>query len=331
MRRSGRVAFIVAALLMALPMAARATERLFAVTESNKLLIFTSADTQNVQTINITGLEPSETAVGISRRPANGEFYVVGSTSRLYRLNTSTGAVTQVGSDAFNPALAGNLFGIDFNPVTDRLRVVSNTSQNLRLNPDTGTVDATDTDLAFATGDANAGSTPAVTSIAYTNSNAGATETTLYGIDTTKDVLVTIGSVNGTPTSPNTGQLFTVGSLGVDATGASAFDISPVNNVTYAILRDAAGTSKLYRIDLGNGDTTELTTLAGNETFVGLTTETITPGTDGGTGGADGGTGNNNNDNDSCQSAGSSSLAFVLMLAMLGGRLLLPRSRRLRS
>src|SRR5205085_9095228 len=135
-----------------------------------------------------------------------------GSTSRLYTINTSTGAATQVGtSGAFT--LSGTDFGADFNPVVDRLRVVSDTEQNLRLNPNDGTLSATDTPLSYASGDANFSANPNVTGLAYTSNSAAASVTTLYGIDSNLDVLVRQGSPDGTPTSPNSGQLFTVGSI----------------------------------------------------------------------------------------------------------------------
>ena len=83
-----------------------------------------------------------------------GELYALGSTGRIYTINTTSGAATQKAqlaadsTDATNPftALDGTDFGVDFNPVVDRLRVVSNTGQNLRINVDTG---ATITDDAL--------------------------------------------------------------------------------------------------------------------------------------------------------------------------------------
>jgi hypothetical protein len=125
--------------------------------------------------------------------------------------------------------LDGNSFGFDFNPTVDRIRVVSNAGQNLRLNPDTGQiVDSdpntpgvqSDSDLAYATGDSNQGQSPNVVGSAYTNNVAGATTTTLYGIDSALDILVT-------QNPPNNGTLNTVGALGVNATGVVGFDVRP--------------------------------------------------------------------------------------------------------
>jgi hypothetical protein len=79
-----------------------------------------------------------------------------------------------------------------------------------------------DGDLAFATGDTNVGRTPDIRGAAYTNNDRDdATGTVNYAIDATLGILATQGRPDnaGTPdtdetVSPNTGQLFTVGSLG---------------------------------------------------------------------------------------------------------------------
>lgn len=68
---------------------------------------------------------------------------------------------------------------------------------------------------------------------------AGATTTRLYGLDAAKDVLVTQGSLpcRMPVVSPNTGQLFTVGRLGIDITAVNGFDTSPGASSPPAALR----------------------------------------------------------------------------------------------
>lgn len=186
-----------------------------------------------INDVPIQGLQTGETLKGIDFRPADGNLYGLGSSSRLYRIDFRTGVATQVGTGTFTPPLDSGVptaqtnsvafFGFDFNPVPDRIRVVSNVNdQNLRLVPTTGAVvDAdtgttgtqTDPNVAYAAGDPNAGDRPDIVGAAYTNNFAGASSTTNYAIDVRADGsarLVTQGSVNGTPTSPNTGQLFSV-------------------------------------------------------------------------------------------------------------------------
>ena len=97
--------------------------------------------------VTITGLQPGESVLAIDVRPATGQLYALGSTSRLYIIDVVTGAARQVGTGTFARACSAASFGFDFNPTVDRIRVVSDTEQNLRLNPDTGAVVAADTNL----------------------------------------------------------------------------------------------------------------------------------------------------------------------------------------
>ena len=237
---------------------------LFAVTAANNLVRFSSATPGTIDaTVAITGLQAGETILGIDVRPATLQLYLLGSTSRIYTLDQGTGIATAVGTAAFTPALSGTSFGFDFNPTVDRIRVISDADQNLRLNPDTGTVAATDTALAYAAGDANAGQNPNAVGAAYTNNVAGATTTVLYDIDSGRDVLVT-------QNPPNNGTLNTVGALGVDTSDVVGFDITNPGGTAYAALR-VGGTSQLYTINLTTGAATLVGNLGGTSAITGLT------------------------------------------------------------
>jgi hypothetical protein len=230
------------------PVAAGAVT-IYGVTTTNNLLTFDSATPGTASSVAITGLQAGESVLGIDLRPATGQLYALGSTSRLYTINPTTGAATQVGSGPFSPALVGTSFGFDFNPVVDRIRVVSDADQNLRLNPDTGTVVSTDTNLAFATGDLNQGVNPNVVAVAYTSNFAGSTVTTLFGIDSNLDIAVIQGSPDGTPVSPNTGQLFSALPLGVNTADAVGFDFSgPPTAGFVSLTPPTGGTSSLYTV-----------------------------------------------------------------------------------
>lgn len=188
----------------------------------------------------ISGLQPGETLVGIDIRPVNKQLYGVGSTSRLYQINTTTGAATAVSAAPFAELLSGAVFGVDFNPSADRLRIVSNTGQNLRIHPETGALVAKDTDTnPMGTG---------ISAAAYTNNTAGAAATVLYDIGSTTDRLYR-------QDPPNGGILISVGPLGVDADASNGFDISGASNKAYALLTTGGGT-KLYTINLETGAAT---------------------------------------------------------------------------
>jgi hypothetical protein len=218
--------------------------------------------------VTVTGLQAGETIVGIDRRPATGQLYGLSSSSRIYLINETTGAATAVGTQgAFT--LNGASFGFDFNPTVDRIRVTSNLDQNLRLNPNDGSLTATDLPLAFAGGGPN----PNVIGSAYTNNFGGATTTTLYGIDSDLDILVT-------QIPPNNGTLNTVGSLNVNVGAIGGFDISGLTGTAYAALTPTTATSGfsfLYSINLATGAATLIGQIGSGFNVVGLAAPVGTP------------------------------------------------------
>ena len=145
----------------------------------------------------------------------------------------------------------GTSFGYDFNPMPDRIRVTSDADQNLRLNPITGALAGTDTLLAYASGDINAGTNPNIVGSAYTNSFSGTPTTTLFGIDSALDILVT-------QIPPNGGKLNTVGSLGFDTSDQVGFDIFFFGNQAFASMTADGGSSSFYSINLGTGAATAI-------------------------------------------------------------------------
>ena len=172
----------------------------------------------------ITGLQSGESVLGIDFRPANGKLYALGSSSRLYVVNPTSGAATAVGTGTFAVPLSGAAFGFAFDPVADRVRVVSDAGQNMRIDPDTGAVVDSDPNAAGTQPDANLNPAGRVVEVAYTNDAAGATATTLYGIDSASNAFVQIGGFNGSP-SPNLGSVTFVASLGADTSDQVGFDI----------------------------------------------------------------------------------------------------------
>lgn len=251
-------------------------ETIFALTGDNSLISFPSGSPNLAAAPKpITGLGAGESLVGMDFRPANGLLYALSNQSRVYTINTATAAATPVGGGPFTPPVNGASFGVDFNPVPDRIRVVSDQDMNIRLNPNNGAVGGVDTVLAFATGDANANANPSIVAAAYTNNFAGATTTTLYGIDSQLNTLALQGSVGGTPVSPNTGQLTTVGALGVDTTDDVGFDIAPVSGAAFASLTTAGAAPALYTINLATGAATMIAPIGSGARIVDIAVSPI--------------------------------------------------------
>lgn len=206
----------------------------YAVDATNTLLIFNPDTLTAVTSKPITGLASGEKVLGIDFRPLNGQLYALGSTSKIYTVNVSSGVA--VATATLSIALSGTEFGFDFNPLADRLRIVSNTGQNLRFNPNDGSV--------LLDGALNPGM-PMVTAAAYTNNFAGTATTQLFDIDVATDKLYL-------QNPPNVGTLVEVGSLGMNVEAANGFDISGTRGIAYALLT-SGGSTKLYTINTTTG------------------------------------------------------------------------------
>lgn len=245
--------FVLGFLLFAGNSVAKAAN-IYGVTGTNQLVRFDSASPNNVTTIGtISGLQAGENILGIDFRPSNGQLYALGSTSRIYIINTANGSASPVSSTPFSPALSGTSFGVDFNPVPDAIRIVSNTGQNLRINPNTGQSSTPTGDTSLTPGPPN------VTAALYVNNFAGATVTTLFGIDTTQNTLVRIGGPDGNP-SPNGGVVTAIGLLGVDPSDATGFDFTTGTGTAFAGLT-VGGTTQLFTVNLTTGAATAVGTI----------------------------------------------------------------------
>src|SRR6185295_10918422 len=110
-------------------------------TGASAIVLFDTNSAQSASLpITVTGLQTGEHLLAIDFRPSNEMLYGLGSTGRLYTLNTTTGAATQVGSGAFAVVLNGAEFDLEFDALTDIARITSDLRQNMRVDPNTGVV-----------------------------------------------------------------------------------------------------------------------------------------------------------------------------------------------
>lgn len=211
----------------------------YAVTDMNTLLII-NPSTGNIVSKSITNLPTGEKIAGIDMRPATGQLYALSNASKIYAINMSSGAATQMGTMPFSTMLSGTSFGFDFNPMVDRIRIVSNTGQNLRVHPVTGAIAAVDPNL-------NPGN-PDVDAVAYTNSFGKPLTTMLFDVDVTTDILYQQNPANA-------GTLVAIGTLGVNVTAGNGFDIGGTSGNAWGIFTVNNKTG-LYGINLTTGKAT---------------------------------------------------------------------------
>jgi len=213
----------------------------------------------------ISGVTAGQTLVGIDFRPATGQLYALGydagsTSAQVYTINTATSVATPVGAAiTLNLGTATDRIGFDFNPTVDRIRVVSTSNADFRLNPITGALAATDTNLAYSPTDTNAALDPGVGAVAYTNSFAGATSTTLYDIDELNSGILAIQN------PPNNGTLNTVAPIllnGFPVGAVQALDLdiyyNPDAGQNEAFLMEvtSGGSSNFYRLNLATAAAT---------------------------------------------------------------------------
>ncbi len=249
----------------------QAPGELVGLTIAGNLVTFNAGAPQQLCTgpTLLTGLNMGDAVVGIDTRPATGELFALtrgaAGAGRLYTVNVATAVATPQSALAADSAdltapytqLVGASFGVDFNPTVDRLRVVSEAGQNLRINPASG--------LVTSDQDVNPASSR-IAAAGYVENFAGASVTTLYGIDTGTDGLVTINP-------PNNGTVVAVGALGTAFTDNVAFDIATTANVAYLAgeVSGTLGVSSLFTVNLTTGLATRVNTIKGAEVITALT------------------------------------------------------------
>jgi hypothetical protein len=251
-------------------------ETLQVLTQKMELLTVNAGQPNKVlQRTAVTGLPAGEILVGMDYRISKGVLFTLSSAGRLYTLDVPSGALKLVGSGA-GVTLQGEAFGVDFNPVADRVRVVSNTGQNLRLHPDTGAVAATDPAPAYAAGDPRFGTKPELVAAGYTYNKSNEKLTTNYAIDRNGGYLVTVGTRDDVQpgVSFNTGQLFSVGSLGIADLSDANLDIADVTGAAFVTANTKGQpASRLYTLDLKTGKATLLGSVGDGSKVIGIAVE----------------------------------------------------------
>jgi Domain of unknown function (DUF4394) len=241
--------------LSALSSVATATPTLYAIL-NGQIVSFKPEAPGTLLTVT-SGVGTSDGARAIEIDPTNGQLYAMYQNSAtsytLRRFNSNTGYVSDL--SLFNTfstaaASAGIGVGLAYDPLISGLRVITAAGDNFLVNLTTARPAIYYSAPAYATGDSGFGITPYIEHIAYTNAIPSPSTTTLYGIDTQRNVLVRIGS----PGAPYGTQMHTISTLalGINPTDYGGFVIDPTTNVGYAAMT-VEGAPHLYQINLTSG------------------------------------------------------------------------------
>src|SRR4030095_8655195 len=80
----------------------------YGLTASNQVIKYNANAAESpISTLNVTGLQSGETLMAIDFRPATGQLYGLGSASRIYTINLTSGLATAIGANPFTPAIGG--------------------------------------------------------------------------------------------------------------------------------------------------------------------------------------------------------------------------------
>lgn len=203
----------------------------------------------------------------IAWRPVTGELLGY-SDGMIATIDLMSGKMTNLDASFMDDAMIGDgkMIAFDFNNKIDAVRAVSSAGDNLVYFPNgfgdnderAGSVRRF-TSLAYAEGDAMAGTKPMIFANAYTNAINGKTAagTFQYAIDAETDALVSLA--NNAGTLETIGKI-TIDGMPVDLAPMGGFDIVSAEegqDMGYAVLQlEGAKTAGLYSIDLGTGAAT---------------------------------------------------------------------------
>jgi len=254
-----RIAFLIAAAALTAGCSKNLTA--YALTDTGSIIEFNTGSPDTISnTVTVTPPNTGESLVQINYQPSTGTLFcitndgylcIVDPTSGIATLVESTTPFTYTLGSGNGSVTLGSPAVAAFDPVGGDLRVID-PDDNLLVNPD-GVLDSSNTQVAYASGDTNFGQTPSLVGIAYTNPVAGAVSTTLYALDSATNDLVRIGDTGvNSPTSVDTGALYTIGSLGLTISSTTGFTIDQKDGTAYASLQAGSGAT-LYTVDLGTG------------------------------------------------------------------------------
>lgn len=227
---------------------------MIALLSDNSLRFFDSAapGTTTRASIPITGIPSGDVPVALDYT-LDGNLFVVAATAafngtvHILVVDPESGAVTQSAGSYVPTASTAHAWdtvakGVPNGFANGRGIYAGDDGKIWRIGLNGGDAGVT---MSYPAGDAHAGTAPKIVALGSTNSNVDATSVVLYGIDSGLDTLAVVDR--------ETGQLHTVGPLGVNTGTRAGLDISGTTGTAYASLG-----SSLYTINLTTGAATSV-------------------------------------------------------------------------
>jgi hypothetical protein len=248
----------------------------YAVDLDNRLLLFGTESPGTISRLMpITGLPVLHRIVGIDFRPSTGQLFGIGNDSRVYVLDTLTGAANPVGPAPFEPAIDffEVHFGVGFDPA-ERLRlIVAESGANYSISADDGTA-VLETGVHFKPGDPNEAETPRIAGLGYVPPAAGASVQAAVratqGPDPLEGVLLALDADLGVlveSIDPKTGEFDTIGPLEMVFERCAELKVGRNADGTvniFAVVLTAAGNLAL-KLDVATGKATVIGLVADDD------------------------------------------------------------------
>jgi hypothetical protein len=217
---------------------------------TSNLVVFDSAAPEVIVGRVLVMMPKGETLIGIDFGPSG--LYGLSNANRIFQINPETGVATAASTASIPTASGDRLsFEIGLRNPDPQFRAVGKSGRQF-----TGPfrAPAEVSAVGYAPGDIAAGKSPDIVSLVSTFDGGGFPDlTTVYAIDANSDSLVTIGTVHGTRRPADTGRLYTVGSLGIDAGANASLDITAGGDrAAFASFSTKHGT-RFCTIDLATG------------------------------------------------------------------------------
>lgn len=231
----------------------------------NEVVVFDSAAPEQILARRTIAMPRGETLAGIDFSARDLGLYGITLSRQFYKIDPETGAAT-LAADATVPGSTGDATSFDLATLTldPNFRAIGASGRQFA---GTFRAPAEVSAVGYVAGDVHAGVRPDVVDLAHLHQGGGGLGSdTVYAIDARTDALVMVGTEGGARRSPDSGRMYTVGGLGVDAGADTGFDVVRLDDgsaAAFASFRRSGGGTLFSTVDLTSGATSPVGMIGG--------------------------------------------------------------------